>query len=308
MLLSGSQRIGALDFQQSNSNYQPRVTNTADLQQLLQAANIVGKGERLPPELDSALLHGTSVGGARPKAMIASDDAHYIAKFSASTDHYDVVKAEFVAMRFAALVGIDIAEVTLQQVLNKDVLLVKRFDRDNQQNRRLMLSGLSLLQLNEMEGRYASYKDLADLIRRRFDQPKKTLKELFQRIVFNILIGNTDDHARNHAAFWDGESLCLTPAYDICPQPRVGQEATQAMDLEGVTGNFSTLVNALSISKTYMLNQQQAKQIIDQQIDTIKNHWDSVCSEAKLGDIERQRLWQGCVFNPYCFIGYDLSP
>jgi serine/threonine-protein kinase HipA len=64
------------------------------------------------------------------------------------------------------------------------------------------------------------------------------------------------------------------------------------------------LNNALSISETYMLDQQQAKQIIKQQIETIKKHWDALCAEAKLGEIERQRLWQGSVFNPYCFIDY----
>ena len=281
-----------------------RLHQSASLQQLLQVAQSVEKGEPLPPELDNALLHGTSVGGARPKAMIQDGKDHYIAKFSASTDHYDIVKAEFIAMRLASLVGLNVAEVQLQQVLGKDVLLVKRFDRDQQQFRRLMLSGLSLLQLNEMEARYASYKDLADLIRRHFDQPQQTLKELYQRIVFNILIGNTDDHARNHAAFWNGKTLELTPVYDICPQPRVGQEATQAMSLEGLSGNFSTLNNVLSICDIYMLDQQQARQIIDQQIEIIKKHWDALCVEAKLGEIERQRLWQGSIFNPYCFIGF----
>lgn len=68
-----------------------------------------------------------------------------------------------------------------------------------------------------MFARYASYETLADLIRLRFARSTETLKELFSRLVFNILCGNTDDHARNHAAFWDGKMLTLTPAYDICP-------------------------------------------------------------------------------------------
>lgn len=225
-----------------------------------------------------------------------------IAKFSASTDYYDIVKTEFVAMRLAALAGLNVAEVQLQQVMGKDILLVKRFDRGDQQTRRLMLSGLSLLQLNEMEARYASYQDLADIIRRHFDKPKETLKELYKRIVFNILIGNTDDHARNHSAFWDGQSLQLTPAYDICPQLRTGQEATQAMILNGESGNFSTLKNVLSICETYRLKQEEAKQIINQQVSIIKTHWDNLCEEAKLGEVERQRLWGTAILNPYCFI------
>ncbi|TIL77640.1 MAG: HipA domain-containing protein, partial [Mesorhizobium sp.] len=84
-----------------------------------------------------------------------------------------------------------------------------------------------------MMARYASYQDLAEIIRHRFTAPSETLRELFGRIVFNILCGNTDDHARNHAAFWDGAKLTLTPAYDICPQARSGQEASQAMLISG---------------------------------------------------------------------------
>src|SRR5690554_6511118 len=96
-----------------------------------------------------------------------------------------------------------------------------------------MVSALTLFGLDEMMARYASYEELTDIIRQRFDEPKATLRELYGRLVFNILCGNTDDHARNHAAFWDGKRLQLTPAYDICPQNRTGNEATQAMLITG---------------------------------------------------------------------------
>jgi len=84
-----------------------------------------------------------------------------------------------------------------------------------------------------MMARYASYEDLAELIRHRFKDARATLRELFSRLAFNILCGSTDDHARNHSAFWDGQALALTPAYDICPQPRTGNEASQAMLIAG---------------------------------------------------------------------------
>ena len=99
--------------------------------------------------------------------------------------------------------------------------------------RRAMVSALTLLELDEMMAAYASYEKLAEIIRHRFIDAKRTLRELFSRIVFNILCGNTDDHARNHAAFWDGKQLLLTPAYDICPQSRSGQQASQAMLIQG---------------------------------------------------------------------------
>jgi serine/threonine-protein kinase HipA len=270
------------------------------LQDLLQAAQLIEARKPLPPELDQALLHGTGVGGARPKALMTDNRKQYLAKFSSSTDHYDIVKAEYVAMKLAKMAGINAAQVRLEHAL--DVLLVERFDRiahDDFFERRIMLSGLSLLKLNEME---ASYPQLAELIRHQFKNPIKSLHEIYKRIIFNILIGNTDDHARNHAAFWDGSALSLTPAYDICPQNRTGRVATQAMNLEGKQGNHSTLANALSVC--HMLEEWQAKEIINTIVSVINEHWLKVCQEANMSKIERERLWKNAVLNPYCFEGY----
>ena len=129
LLESGSDRIGALDFQHSASEYIPRSPVNASLEELQDAAALVEKGIPLTPELDQALHHGSSIGGARPKALIEDGKQKYIAKFSSSTDLYSVVKAEFIAMRLAALVGLDVAPVAMTQAANKDVLLIERFDR-----------------------------------------------------------------------------------------------------------------------------------------------------------------------------------
>jgi serine/threonine-protein kinase HipA len=144
--------------------------------------------------------------------LITSKDKKFIAKFPSQNDLYNVVKAEFVAMRLAAKVGITTASVMLERAAGKDVLLVERFDRENsgaRWKRRAMVSALTLLELDEMMARYASYEDLATIKRHRFNSPKETLKELYARMVFNVLCGNTDDHARNHAAFWNGSDLSL---------------------------------------------------------------------------------------------------
>ena len=125
--------------------------------------------------------------------------------------------------------------------LGKDVLVIERFDRVAQGDhwrRRAVVSALTLFELDERMAAYASYETLAELIRHRFSAPKATLRELFSRMVFNILSGNTDDHARNHAAFWNGSQLSLTPAYDLCPQSRTGQQASQAMLIHGRTFAF----------------------------------------------------------------------
>ena len=107
--------------------------------------------------------------------------------------------------------------------------------------------------------RYASYEDLAEIIRHRFTRPKETLRELYARLVFNILCGNTDDHARNHAAFWDGKTLTLTPAYDICPQNRTGNEASQAMLIVG-NNNLSQLKTCLDTARNFLLSKEEARE------------------------------------------------
>jgi serine/threonine-protein kinase HipA len=139
-------------------------------------------------------------------------------------------------MQLAKRVGLNVAPVRLAKSLGKDVLLIERFDRQpipQGRTRQALVSSLTIIELDESEARYASYQDLAEIIRHRFTHPKKTLEELFSRLIFNILCGNTDDHARNQAAFWDGHSLSLTPVYDICLQGRTGGEATQAMKITG---------------------------------------------------------------------------
>jgi serine/threonine-protein kinase HipA len=301
LLESGSDRVGALDFQTSSALYVPRQRANATLRELMQSAERVEHGVPLSIELDEALQHGTSLGGARPKALVDDGQQKYIAKFSASTDLYNIVKAEFVAMRLAHLVGLDVAPVTLTGALGKDVLLIERFDRVAVENgwiRRAVVSALTMLELDESEARYASYEDFSAVIRHRFTEPKKTLEELFGRIVFNILSGNTDDHARNHAAFWDGRALTLTPAYDICPQSRTGGEATQAML---ITGNkrLSQLTLCLEAAPQFLLGADRARAIIASQLATIRARWADVCDEAGLSEVDRAFLWGRQFLNPF---------
>ncbi len=307
LLESGSDRIGALDFQLSPTEYVPRGTTNATLEQLVSAAEYIEKGQPLSPELDQALQHGTSLGGARPKAQIDDGNKKYIAKFSSTTDVYSVVRAEFIAMRLASLCGLNVANVSLTSSLHKDVLLIERFDRVHSEagwQRKIMVSALTLLALDEMMARYASYEDLTELIRHRFADASATLRELFSRIVFNILCGNTDDHARNHAAFWDGETLRLTPAYDICPQNRTGNEATQAMLIVG-DDRMSRISSCLKASSHFLLSRAEAIAIVKHQLTSIAKHWDAVCDEAGLTATDRAFLWGRQFLNPYAFEDLD---
>jgi serine/threonine-protein kinase HipA len=307
LLASGSDRIGALDFQASARQYQPRETGDAPLEELLDSAARVERGLPLSSALAQALQHGTSIGGARPKVTLTDGSRKLIAKFSSSTDVQPVVQAEFVAMRLAALCDLDVAPVELAQAAGKDVLLVERFDRqlhrDGRWRRRALVSALTLLGLDEMMAAYASYQDLADIIRHRFERPRATLHELFGRLVFNVLCGNTDDHARNHAAFWDGERLSLTPAYDICPQLRTGQEATQAMKIVGDV-RYSRLATCVDAAPQFQLSAPEARGIIDAQLGAVKAHWRAVCDEARLGEAQRNALWGRQFLNPFALQGY----
>lgn len=303
LLESGSDRIGALDFQRSPSEYVPRSANNVPLEELLQSAARVEQGVPLIPELDQALFHGSSIGGARPKALIEDQGVKYVAKFSSGSDLYSVVKAEYIAMRLAALAGINAAPVKLVQAAQKDILLIERFDREKTAKgwaRKAMVSALTLFGLDDMMARYASYETFAEIIRHRFDDPKETLEELFSRIVFNVLCGNTDDHARNHAAFWNGKTLRLTPAYDICPQGRTGREATQAMLIAG-ENRLSKLTSCLDAAPHFLIPKEKAEVMFNQQRKAIEANWDKVCDEANLSTVDRKLFWLRQFLNPFAF-------
>ncbi len=128
--------------------------------------------------------------------------------------------------------------------------------------------------------------------------PRQTLRELFGRLVFNILCGNTDDHARNHAAFWDGALLSLTPAYDICPQARAGGEAGQAMLIHGARRD-SRLSLCVDAADAFLLTRDIADAIIDQQIAIIAERYDVVCDEAGLSAVDRDLMRGRQFLNPY---------
>ncbi|RLA46497.1 MAG: type II toxin-antitoxin system HipA family toxin [Gammaproteobacteria bacterium] len=301
LLESGSDRIGALDFQHSATEYVPRSSINVSLDELLESAERVEQGIPLTAELDHALHHGSSIGGARPKALIENDNKKYVAKFSSSSDLYSVVKAEFIAMRLAKLVGLNVAPVSLTQSSHKDVLLIERFDRkhtDQGWQRKAMVSSLTLFEPDEMMARYASYEVFAEIIRHRFTEAPATLKELYARLAFNILCGNNDDHARNHAAFWDGKMLTLTPAYDICPQGRTGYEASQAMLISG-NNRMSNIASCIEAAPQFLLSEGEATEIVAAQRHIIEENWDRICDEAALSKVDRNLFWHRQFLNPY---------
>ena len=307
LLESGSDRIGALDFQSSSSEYVGRGRENASLDELATSAQRVEDGVPLSPALDAALLHGSSIGGARPKALIDDGPRRLIAKFSSTTDTFPVERGEYVAMELAHRAGLNVARIELAHALEKTVLLVERFDRiPRTDERRSLVSALTMLRLNELAARHASYADLAQIMKASFLEPGSNLRELFSRITFSILVGNTDDHARNHAAFWDGQTLTLTPAYDICPQVRNTGRATQAMIIGDAADPFkeSQVAGCVERAHLYQLGKREATAIVDHQIDVIKRDWLEVCERAELSDTGRSYFWKRQFLNDYALEGW----
>jgi serine/threonine-protein kinase HipA len=211
-------------------------------------------------------------------------------------------------MELARRAGLNVAGVDLVRVMDRDVLLVDRFDRvPGTRQRRAMVSALTILELDELMARYASYADLAQTVRERFTDARGTLRELFARITFNVLTGNSDDHARNHAAFWDGTWLKLTPAYDICPQPRGGGETSQAMIIGADGFRMSRLAGCVARASTWLLTEREAREVIDRQVEAIEREWDDVAERARMTEVERSYFWRRQFLNPYAFEGYAAA-
>lgn len=306
LLESGSDRIGALDFQRSATEYVPRVAD-ATLDELHAAAQAMDRGE-LTGVLGDAFVNGTAVGGARPKVLLRDGQRQWIAKLSTSSDTYSVVKAEAVAMSLARRVGIPVPATKVIRSLERDVLLVERFDRPGGGRRRMMLSALTMLGFDDFLGaRYSSYVEVLDVLRRFGRDGDRAGRSLFERIVFNVAISNIDDHARNHAAFWDGSELELTPAYDLCPQLRSGTEARQAMDITADGRRASQFALLVQAAPEYGLTGAQAREIIDSQVAAIREQWADAADEADLTLDDRSYLWGRQILNPYAFEGYGTA-
>ena len=236
-----------------------RIPPLIDLPRLLSAAEHVANDSDSDEDLRLLLAPGSSLGGARPKASVRDRDGHLaIAKFPHKDDEINTVLWEAVALRLAAKAGIPVPEWRIEQVMDKPVLLLRRFDRVRDQ-RIPFLSAMSMLGASDNESR--SYLEFVDALRRYGASPKQDMHDLWRRIVFNILISNTDDHLRNHAFLYAGpDGWRLAPAYDLNPvptdiKPRV---LTTAIDLDD---GSASLMLAISVVGYFELDEGKARKI-----------------------------------------------
>jgi serine/threonine-protein kinase HipA len=287
LLLGPDDRAGALGF---GLNVQPppprRLFNkTLDLGKLQEIANIIindGSIDQIDyydaSQIEKLLLEGTSMGGARPKAVVEDNNALWIAKFSTQQDCWNHPIVEHAMLKLAKSCGLNVAESKITSVPGKNILLVKRFDRDKEIKgyyRYRMVSGLTLLKSddNPIARENWSYLLLADEIRRVSVNPKEDLRELFSRMCFNALISNLDDHPRNHAILARNKGWRLSPAYDLTPTPTIAKDLRfLALDC-GNQGRISRRENLISGHVRFFLSKKEAETIIDNMTELVKKNW-----------------------------------
>lgn len=289
LLEAGSNRIGALDIRPDiNSPAKDGIQTIADLHYLLDAAERIEEGAPIPAKLEMIFQAGASLGGARPKATVRDEQGvMWLAKFQSRHERVDVPNIEAATMHLASECGMTVPEVKVIQIGDRNVMLIRRFDRywanagaaapmgdalfrttpgHGQIEKRLhFISGLTLLSCDEMQSREKSYSDLAQAIRKYCGQTviRDNNRELFTRMVYNIFVSNDDDHPRNHGFLWDPTLAAwrLSPLYDVMPRSTMATERYQFLAV-GQLGRIATLDNAMTAKEAFNLSTQEAVTII----------------------------------------------
>lgn len=268
LMVDDEARQGALRFSEREGGpflAPPRMNKIPpllELPKLLSAAEHVLSDQDSDEDLRLLLAPGSSLGGARPKASIRDRDGQLsIAKFPNKEDEIHTVVWEALALTLAGKAGISVPAWRLETVADKRVLLLRRFDREG--GRRIpFLSAMSMLEARDNETR--SYLEFVDVLRQHGAEAKRDMQELWRRIVFSILISNTDDHLRNHGFLYIGPAgWRLAPAYDLNPvpadlKPRI---LSTAIDLDDSTASMEL---AFSVAAYFGLDKESSRTIAAQ--------------------------------------------
>jgi serine/threonine-protein kinase HipA len=254
LVAAGDERVGALAFGPDRAGprrvapwiARPESDGQAsdiafDLAEMVEAVSRFTSGDDVDRRLRRFVLRGSSLGGARPKGVTTWNGCPSIAKFGRDDDEAkgigEACRIEYATMTLARRCGIDVPDVDLAVAADRDVYLIRRFDRIPLPTvgrpdappagfwRRHFVSGLTMLAAHESEGHQQSYRALADRLRRLGTRPKDDCRQLYRRMIFNILCNNNDDHLRNHGFLYDGrQQWRLSPAYDLNASPDHGDE------------------------------------------------------------------------------------
>lgn len=263
---AGPNRVGALEFR-ARPDSQPgaaEITPVTELQYLLEASARIEAGEPVPARLAVIFDAGSSMGGARPKAVVLHEGSQWLAKFSSRDDRFNVPAVERATLELARAAGMRVPRTQLVPLADgAKVMLIERFDRvalNNVFGRIHFVSALTMLGLDESRSPHAAYADIASVLSLR--APAATLAddrvELYRRMVFNILVSNDDDHLRNHGFVWEGAGWRLSHLYDVVPKPQIGFERYLHLAVGPRAGRAATLDNAVSGSGAFGLTPAQA--------------------------------------------------
>jgi serine/threonine-protein kinase HipA len=284
-------RLGALRFRWRGeevfqSPVRDGVPALIELGRLLQITERIERDEETDDDLQLIFAPGSSLGGARPKASVIDQYGHLsIAKFPKESDDYSIETWEEIALRLAEQVGIQTPKHALLQVAGKQVLLSRRFDRDNGW-RIPFLSAMSMT--GSRDGERGSYPELVDALTAHGAKAKEDALQLYRRVVFNVLVSNVDDHLRNHGFLWSGQGgWILSPAYDLNPTP-VDVKArilTTNIDLDEGTCSVELLQETAGY---FGLGDRQSCMII-REVAEVTRTWQAVAVEvgARRAEITR---------------------
>jgi serine/threonine-protein kinase HipA len=281
---AGPHRAGALDVRPTPTSRPSdgALPSVMDLGHLLDAAARIEEGEPVPAHLEVFFAGGPSVGGARPKAVVCMDDGEWIAKFPSVNDRFNVPLIERATLELAREAGLDVPRTTIESLADdRQVMLIERFDRmplPSGIGRRHMVSALTMLALHEQDSPDSSYAAIADALGQHGvgGYIARDRRELYARMVFNILVTNDDDHLRNHAFLYDekAEGWRLSPLYDVVPKPQAAQERMLHLSV-GPQGRVARLDNALAGAGRFGLLPPDAAAIVDRVARAVRSWRDT---------------------------------
>lgn len=275
-----------------------------DLPALLDIAARAESDDAGYEELSRLVRAGSSLGGARPKAHVMSSSGRIaIAKFpSASSDTWNVMAWEKVALDLARAAGITVENSQLVRVADRHVLIADRFDRRGT-IRVGYASAMTMLEASPGDQR--SYLEIAEVIEERSPAATRDLRQLWRRIAFSILISNTDDHLRNHGFLHErGESWSLSPAFDLNPNPAPGQKyLSTAIDFTETRASVDTL---MSVAGYFRLNTDEALTVLAEVVLAVST-WREVAKSHSLTKHDTQ-LMRTAFEHPAADRAKDLAP
>lgn len=308
LLFAPDDRAGALGFGLNLIPPAPkRVFNqTLELSKLQQIADAIINEEELYPDtvsnqIQDLLLMGTSMGGARPKAVVEDEDGLWIAKFNRSDDKWNQARVERAMLVLARRSGLNSADSKVVNIGGHDVLLVKRFDREKKSDGYLRARMISALTLLRAEDTYQSrdrwsYISLVEELRRFSAEPGKDAAELFRRMCFNALISNTDDHPRNHAVIAKEQNWRLSPAYDLTPSVPISTERRDLAMICGDQGRFANVHNLFSQHARFLLERGQAEAILAEMESFVKSNWYAIARAEGASEADCEKIASAFVY------------